>query len=338
MEIKGCEVTQVFEVTEMITATEDEGSFMFREKLIIFHEPSFEWANVIILAIIFVLLLPVVYALLYNFRKRKCEVCDKQLVWSSKKCMVCKFFHADAPDPILRHAIESKVINPSDHYLLLLFYPYHYVSNGRSTCELLRSQIWPNLTLSLHYRCHCRCRCVTCTSQALHLNDVEPPKFPLIHAVKNPGERMDALASAEQLYFHAVKDSIRQELKDQAAAEEKAGAHRPIMHLPKDTTGDKVNGEGDSRKAYKGERLHHLTPVDAEEVRLLVEDIARRRWKELAIDERLVYEDMEAEIAHKAHRLHQVCNSFRSGPCEVTIAIMQVLCVWAQTPFSLARF
>lgn len=125
---------------------------------------------------------------------------------------------------------------------------------------------------------------------------------------------MDALASAEQLHFRAVKDSIRQELKDQAAAEKKAGAHKPTMVLPKDTTGDKVNGEGDSREAYKGERLHHLTPVDAEEVRLLVEEIARRRWKELAIDERLVYEDMEAENAHKAHRLHQVFNSFRLSP------------------------
>jgi hypothetical protein len=149
MEVKGCEVTQVFEVAEMITATEDT-SFMFREKLIIFHEPSFEWANVIILAIIFVLLLPVVYVLLYNFRKRKCEVCDKQLVWSSKKCMVCKFFHADPPDPILRHAIESKVINPSDP-CSLFFYPNHFLSNGRWTSELLRSHTWPDLTLFLHY-------------------------------------------------------------------------------------------------------------------------------------------------------------------------------------------
>jgi len=132
---------------------------------------------------------------------------------------------------------------------------------------------------------------------------------------------MDALASAEQLYFSAVKDAIRQELKDQAAAEEKAGAYKPTMHLPKDPEGDKVNGEGDSRKAYKGERLHHLTPVDSEEVRLLVEDIARRRWTEMAIDERLVYEDMEADIAHKAHRLHQVCNPSHAEPHTRSCAI-----------------
>jgi len=111
MEVRGCEVTQVFEVSEIIQATEDN-NFMFREKLVIFHEPSFEWANVVILAIIFVLLLPVMYMILYNFRKRKCEVCDKQLVWSCKKCMMCKFFHADPPDPIMRYAMESKVIGP----------------------------------------------------------------------------------------------------------------------------------------------------------------------------------------------------------------------------------
>lgn len=108
MEITSCEVVKVWESQYTVNATVDDG-FQFREKIVMYHKEQF-YIDLIFIGAMLLLAIPVTYMGLYFYRKQHCEVCHKKLIWSKQKCMVCKFFNADPPDPLLKEAIENKSV------------------------------------------------------------------------------------------------------------------------------------------------------------------------------------------------------------------------------------
>ena len=107
-QVKECEVIQVDESLTPVSGTEEDG-FKFRETIIMFHEPVFMFNWIILLGTL-ILIIPIAYATLYFFREKHCIVCDKKLIWSKEKCVVCKYFKADPPDPYILAALQSKAL------------------------------------------------------------------------------------------------------------------------------------------------------------------------------------------------------------------------------------
>jgi hypothetical protein len=81
---------------------------LFSEKYIIYHtrqpQPlsAFDGTLYSLIAILGI------YLLLYFFRRDKCIICEKKLVFFCQRCYLCRFYGAHPPDPLLLKAMTEK--------------------------------------------------------------------------------------------------------------------------------------------------------------------------------------------------------------------------------------
>lgn len=122
---------------------------IFHEKIILVHVPidTFSSDDFGKMAVITACLLIVVYGTLYFFRRKRCEYCQKKLVFSPRLCYICVLVGAEPPDPVLLKALEER----GEHM------------QGKPPERLGFVQLWAVGCCKCLYNCFtCQCCCKCC--------------------------------------------------------------------------------------------------------------------------------------------------------------------------------
>jgi hypothetical protein len=139
---------------------------LFTENYILYHRRQPQALSAFDGALYSLFSLTSLYFFLYFFRREKCVICEKKLVFCCQRCYLCRFYGAHPPDTLLLQAMTEKgnylqgeyperfpcvrnCVNCYNGLIALFVGTYHclcYVTKG----------------IQLFFACVCCCRCKQC--------------------------------------------------------------------------------------------------------------------------------------------------------------------------------
>mmetsp|Transcript_25214 Transcript_25214/g.25427 ORF Transcript_25214/g.25427 Transcript_25214/m.25427 type:complete len:423 (-) Transcript_25214:109-1377(-) len=100
--VKSCEAVSIESTVPL------QKGDMFQEEIIMVYKESSYTYDATQLFLISLVTILFVYLLVYYLRREHCVVCAKKLVVCTHRCVMCRFYGAEPPDPLLERALAEK--------------------------------------------------------------------------------------------------------------------------------------------------------------------------------------------------------------------------------------